>query len=101
MATAAVSPAKSESPDDLSEVKARRWLRPLITSSVGAKYLVALTGLALVAFVIGHLAGNLQVYAGPDAINKYAQTLKDLGPLLWLARLGLLAVFVLHISLGV
>ena len=54
----------------------------------------------LTGFVIVHLIGNLQVlpaFGGRDAINAYAKFLKDQGPLLWIARGGLLTVFVLHI----
>jgi len=66
-------------------------------SSIGRKIIVALTGIALVGFVIVHMAGNLLVFAGPDALNAYAKKLADLGPLLWVMRLGLLAAVVLHI----
>lgn len=74
-------------------------LAPALTSTVGTKYLVALTGLGLTGFVFGHLAGNLNIFLGPDALNAYAQKLKSLGPLLWVARLGLLVMFVLHLGL--
>jgi succinate dehydrogenase / fumarate reductase, cytochrome b subunit len=77
------------------------WVTQFVTSTVGAKFLVALTGLGLTGFVIAHMAGNLQIFLGPDAINEYAKKLKDLGPLLWVARIGLLAIFVLHIGLAV
>jgi succinate dehydrogenase / fumarate reductase cytochrome b subunit len=66
-------------------------------SSIGRKILVALTGAAMVLFVIAHMIGNLLVFAGPDALNTYAKKLADLGPLLWLARLGLLVAVVVHI----
>lgn len=59
--------------------------------------MVALTGLALVGFVVGHLLGNLQIFLPADYINTYAQKLQSLGPLLWIIRLGLLAVFFLHV----
>ena len=58
---------------------------------------MAVTGLVLIGFVVGHLVGNLQVFQHPDALNGYAQFLHNLGPLLWLARLGLIASVVLHI----
>lgn len=66
-------------------------------SSIGKKTVVALTGILLVLFVVGHLVGNLTIFLGPDAINTYAVKLRDLGPLLWVIRLGLLAVVTLHI----
>ena len=66
-------------------------------SSIGGKWLMALTGLALVLFVIAHMIGNLQVFAGREKLNHYAETLQALGPVLWLMRLGLLTIFVLHV----
>ncbi len=65
------------------------------------KYIVAFSGLAIVGFLIAHLAGNLLVYAGPSAFNKYAQGLRDLGALLWLMRLGTFVAFVMHIVFSV
>jgi succinate dehydrogenase / fumarate reductase cytochrome b subunit len=68
-----------------------------IFSSIGKKTIVAVTGILLVLFVIGHLIGNLTVFLGPDALNAYAEKLHSLGPILWVVRLGLLAVVGLHI----
>jgi len=68
-----------------------------LSSTVGTKFLVALTGVMLVAFVIGHMLGNLQIYLGPEAINSYAVFLKSKPGLLWGARLGLLAALIIHI----
>jgi succinate dehydrogenase / fumarate reductase cytochrome b subunit len=69
-------------------------------SSIGRKYIVALTGLVLVLFLAGHLAGNLLVFVGPDAFNEYAEFLKHSlhGAGLWIARLSLLAAVFLHIA---
>lgn len=69
----------------------------LFRSSIGRKILMAVTGLILIGFVVGHLVGNLQVFQDPDHINGYAEFLHRLGPLLWLARLGLIAAVVIHI----
>lgn len=66
-------------------------------SSIGRKILMAVTGVILIGFVVGHLAGNLQVFSPPDKINGYAQFLHQLGPLLWVARIGLLVAVVIHI----
>ena len=66
-------------------------------SSIGRKLIVALTGIVLILFVIGHLLGNLQIFLGPDWINSYAQHLRDLGPLLWAIRGILLITVLLHI----
>jgi len=70
-----------------------RW----VLSSIGKKTIVALTGIALVLFVTGHLVGNFTIYLGPDWINSYAKHLQDLGPLLWAIRAALLAILVTHI----
>src|ERR1700750_852475 len=59
--------------------------------------IVALTGVILMLFVIGHLLGNLQIFLGPRWVNDYAQHLRDLGPLLWLVRITLLTAVFLHI----
>lgn len=58
---------------------------------------MAITGAGLFGFIIAHLLGNLLVFAGPAALNEYAKKLHDLGPLLWVARLGLLGMVGLHI----
>ena len=60
-------------------------------SSIGKKMIVAITGIILILFVIGHLLGNLQIFLGPDWINGYSEHLRELGPLLWAVRLALLA----------
>jgi succinate dehydrogenase cytochrome b subunit len=66
-------------------------------SSLGKKYIMALTGVALFAFVIIHMLGNLQIFLGPASINGYAAFLKSKPGLLWAARAGLLAVAIMHI----
>jgi succinate dehydrogenase / fumarate reductase cytochrome b subunit len=74
---------------------------PLIAfyqSSIGKKYVVALTALLLILYVPGHLLGNLQIYLGQDRINTYAKFLHDLGPILWAVRVILIAAFVTHIA---
>ncbi len=69
----------------------------LMRSTVGKKAIMAVTGLVMVAFVIGHVLGNLLVFRGEHAINSYAATLKGLGGALWLARGVLLASVALHV----
>lgn len=68
-------------------------------SSVGKKWLVAVTGLILVTFILGHMIGNLLIFAGQDAINEYGHMLHTMGHglLVWVARFGLLGAVVLHI----
>ncbi|MCX6117939.1 MAG: succinate dehydrogenase cytochrome b subunit [Proteobacteria bacterium] len=73
----------------------------IIGNGVGAKAVVAITGLMLTGFVMAHLSGNLLVFAGPEAFNKYAAGLKSLGGILWVARLGLLGIFILHLGLAI
>lgn len=69
----------------------------LFGSTLGKKYIMGLTGLAMVFFVTGHMIGNLQLFLGPEALNKYAAFLQGLGELLWVVRLSLLAMIGLHI----
>jgi succinate dehydrogenase / fumarate reductase cytochrome b subunit len=69
----------------------------LFGSSIGRKILMALTGLVLIGFVVGHLVGNLQVFSHPDKLNGYAHFLQSLGPTLWFARIGLLVCVAIHI----
>jgi len=69
----------------------------LFGSSIGRKIIMALTGVILIGFVVVHLVGNLQIFQDPDHLNGYAQFLHQLGPLLWVARIGLIAAVVLHI----
>ncbi|MEO7597958.1 MAG: succinate dehydrogenase cytochrome b subunit [Opitutus sp.] len=69
----------------------------LFRSSIGRKFLMAVSGLILIAFVIGHLVGNLQVFTGPDALNGYSHFLQSLGPTLWAARIGLLVAVGVHV----
>ncbi len=78
-----------------------RWFIRFLLSSIGAKVLMALTGIALVGFLVAHLAGNLLVWAGPDAINEYARRLRDFLPVLWALRIGLLLSFVLHVVMAI
>jgi succinate dehydrogenase / fumarate reductase cytochrome b subunit len=66
-------------------------------STLGKKYLMALTGAALFLFVCAHLAGNLQVFLGAESLNKYAHFLKSNPEILWPSRIGLLACVMVHL----
>ena len=66
-------------------------------STLGKKYIMAITGFLLFGFVIVHMLGNLQIFLGANAINEYAELLKSKPALLWSARLGLLTIAILHI----
>lgn len=70
-------------------------------SSIGRKHLVAITGLLLCGFLVGHVAGNFLLLVGPDAFNLYAYKLFQLGFLLYVIEAGLAAVFLLHLYLAV
>ncbi len=72
-----------------------------LNSQVGRKIATGVTGIGLVLFIIVHLLGNLAYFAGAEAINTYSYTLHQLGPLLWIVRLGLLAFFLYHAWLGI
>ncbi|ANM29313.1 hypothetical protein ABI59_06470 [Acidobacteria bacterium Mor1] len=81
-----------------------RGVLALYQSTIGKKVVMAVTGLMLVGFILGHMAGNLKIYQGAEKYDAYAAGLRELGkPLLghyqaiWLARLGLLAAVGLHI----
>lgn len=70
----------------------------LLKSSLGKKYIMALTGLVLSLFVLGHMLGNLQVFLDPYWINAYGYKLQHLPyGLLWVIRLFLLLCVVAHI----
>ena len=69
----------------------------MFTSSIGKKYLMALSGLVLIGFVFVHMAGNLQILMGQEKINAYAHALQSLPlPILWGSRLFLLAAVLIH-----
>lgn len=71
-------------------------LQNAFSSSIGSKFLIALTGIFLVIFLVAHLAGNLLFIAGPVVFNQYSHTLVS-NPLVYVAELGLLVIFALHI----
>ncbi len=81
-----------------------RGIPSLWRSTVGIKILMALSGILLVGFVVGHMAGNLKVFQGAESFNGYAEFLRDVGypvlphtGLLWIMRVGLLAAVGIHI----
>jgi succinate dehydrogenase / fumarate reductase cytochrome b subunit len=69
----------------------------IVNSSLGKKYIMAVSGFILFGFVVGHLAGNLQIFLGPEAINRYGHFLQSNPELIWPARLFLLLMVALHI----
>ena len=80
------------------------WIVDLYRSPMAKKVVMAVTGMMLFGFVLGHMVGNLKLYGGSEKLNGYAEGLRELGApvfghgeLLWVARLGLLAAVALHI----
>jgi succinate dehydrogenase / fumarate reductase, cytochrome b subunit len=76
------------------------WLKRMLTSSIGLKVMMALSGAALLGFVVAHMAGNLLSFAGQETFNEYAKGLEDLGGILWIMRGGLLGAFVVHVAVA-
>ena len=81
------------------------WPIQFYRSAVGKKWVMAATGLMLLGFVIAHMLGNFKAYLGPEDLNVYGESLRDLGGhlvprthLLWIMRIGLAGAFVLHIA---
>lgn len=74
------------------------WLSTYLKSSIGAKHIMAVTGLGLAGFVLIHMLGNLQIFLGPDAINSYAAGLQSQPALVWTARSVLLGMLLVHIA---
>ena len=70
-------------------------------TTVGKKVVMAVTGIVLFGFVIAHMAGNLQYFAGREALNHYAVKLREIPALLWGFRLGLLLAVIFHIAASV
>ncbi len=73
-------------------------------STLAKKAVMAVTGLILFGFVLGHMVGNLKLYLGAEALNHYAEGLRDVGApffghgqALWVARIGLIVAVLLHI----
>ncbi|NEQ48639.1 MAG: succinate dehydrogenase cytochrome b subunit [Leptolyngbya sp. SIO3F4] len=76
-------------------------LLTLYQSSIGKKLITGVSGLALIAFVIIHMVGNLLLLVSADSYNQYGHYLEQLGPILWLIELALLGFIVFHIVIGV
>jgi succinate dehydrogenase / fumarate reductase cytochrome b subunit len=77
----------------------------LTHSLIGKKIVMAVSGVVLLGFVLGHMAGNLKVFLGPDHFNAYGEGLRTIGAplfgrgqLLWIARIGLLTAVALHMA---
>ena len=71
-----------------------------LKSSVGKKVIMAVTGVILLGFVVGHLAGNLLIYGGPSAFNAYAEKLRHMAGIVWVVRIVLLVALIVHVKIG-
>ncbi len=76
------------------------WLVRYLRSSIGAKHVMAVTGLLLLLFAIVHMVGHLQMFGGPAMYNKYAAFLQSLWEVKWPVRFGLLGLLALHVVLA-
>ncbi len=83
----------------------RPWIVEFYASGVGKKWVMAVSGIILLGYVLAHMIGNLKVYLGPEEINRYGDWLRTLGEpaaprtvVLWLMRTTLILAFVLHIT---
>lgn len=72
-----------------------------LNSQVGRKIVTAVTGIALLLFLVSHLLGNLTIFGAPDAFNYYTLKLEGMGWLLYLAEAILLFLFLYHTILGI
>lgn len=66
-------------------------------TAIGKKIAMALSGLVLVGFLVSHMLSNVFVLFDPPKLDHYAEWLRGFGPLLWVARAGLLAIALVHI----
>ena len=80
------------------------WPLNLYQTAIGKKWVMGLTGLGLVGFVVAHMVGNFHLFEGQFEVAEYAETLRTLGGgliprtwLLWVLRIGLIVMFGLHI----
>ncbi len=84
----------------------RRRIRLIVyRTDIQKKYVMAITGVLLMGFVLAHMVGNLKLYLGSEDLNKYAEFLREVGEpvlprevLLWILRIGLLAAVALHLD---
>ncbi len=77
-------------------------------STIALKLLMAVSGIIFILFVLVHMYGNLQAFAGHDAYNEYAEHLREIGEpmlpregLLWIIRVGLIVALVVHVYCAV
>ena len=77
------------------------WLLNSLNSSIGKKFIMAVTGVCLLLFLIIHLIGNMTLYIGEEAFNGYVGALDTIKPLIRVIEVILALVFIFHIFNGV
>ena len=107
MATTTSALGSKRSPVTATATGTRRkrpFLLDLYSTAVGKKYVMAISGIAMMGFVLFHMIGNLKMYMGATALNHYAEFLKELlypiapkGVVLWILRGGLITMLFLHL----
>ena len=107
MATSSSTLGSKREPVTATAIGARRkrpFLLDLYSTAVGKKYVMAISGIAMMGFVLFHMIGNLKMYMGATALNHYAEFLKELlypiapkGVVLWILRGGLITMLLLHL----
>lgn len=90
--------------EETTSAKEPPWILEFIRSDVAKKWIMAISGIILLGYIAAHMLGNMKVYFGPEEINEYGESLRDLGGhlvprthLLWIMRIGLTAAFAVHI----
>ncbi len=73
--------------------------KAFLCSSIGKKFIVAITGLGLSGFTLTHMAGNLLLLVGPEAYNRYAHALIT-NPFIYVAEAGLVLMFLVHLAVA-
>ena len=77
------------------------WFVKFLTSTVGKKMVMAVTGLCLILFLCVHAAGNTTIFVGSEVFQSYAENLHSHPVIVFLFRIGLLCLFIIHIALGI
>ena len=107
MATTSSTLSSKREPATATAIGTRRkrpFLLDLYSTAVGKKYVMAISGIAMMGFVLFHMIGNLKMYQGAEAFDKYAEFLKSLlypiapkNVVLWILRGGLVTMLLLHL----
>ena len=107
MATTSSTLSSKREPATATAIGTRRkrpFLLDLYSTAVGKKYVMAISGIAMMGFVLFHMIGNLKMYQGAEAFDNYAEFLKKLlyplapkNAVLWILRGGLITMLLLHL----